>query len=539
MNLRLFFFCLMLLFVGMVSASTDMMRLRVLLKDKNGASVESARDGLSVAALERRSKQGLVLDSFDIPVYPGYMQAIENKGLPVVSLSKWMNSVVVSASDSSDIDTLLTLPFVRSVQLVWMKPVVLSSAPSKAKTKRVSKFSNDTTTYYGNAKRQLEMLGLDPLHEAGFKGKGKLIAVIDAGFLGVDTMQWFQHVTLTASRDFIYPPSDLFAGHYHGTAVLSLMAINEPYLLVGSAPEASYCLLRSEDVNSEFPIEEDYWAAAAEFADSIGADIITSSLGYTEFDMPALSYKRTQLDGKTAFVTRVASIAASKGILVVASAGNDGNNAWKKISFPADASEVLAIGAVQSDLTRSSFSSVGPTVDGRIKPDVMGMGTNDAIINGSGKLTVGNGTSFSAPLVSGMAASIWSALPNLKASDLRDLIRESGSQYLSPDSLYGYGVPNAQKIWIAEKVLIPQVDLPSYYCYPNPVRDQLYLADLSNTNKSVRIVVYNVFGRLVMEKTLNGNSSSFNVNNLPSSIYLVDFWVDGVRKASQKIRKQP
>jgi subtilisin family serine protease len=538
MKLRFPFLCLLSLFVGTVLAGTDMMRLRVLLKDKHGATVESARDVLSPAALERRSRQHLTLDSTDIPVYAGYVEAIENTGLPVVSRSKWMNSVVVSVSDSSDMDTLLTLPFVKSVQLVWMKPVQLSSV-QKAKARRVDKFTTDTTSYYGNARRQLEILGLDPLHEAGFKGDGKLIAVLDAGFLGVDTMVWFKNLKLKASRDFIYPPSNIYAGHYHGTAVLSLMAANEPYTLMGSAPEASYCLLRSEDVASEFPIEEDYWAAAAEFADSIGADIITSSLGYTVFDMAALSYQKSQLDGRTAFITQAASTAASKGMLLLISAGNDGNKSWKKISFPADAPDVLAVGSVTSDLTRSDFSSIGPTVDGRIKPDIMSMGTSDAIINGAAKLATGSGTSFAAPLATGMAASIWSALPNLTANELRQLIRESSNRYLVPDSLYGYGIPNAQKIWIANQVLVPQSDLPSYYCYPNPVRDHLYLADMSHSDEPVRVLVFNAFGRLVMEKVLCGNAFSFDVSALPNSIYLVDFWVNGVRKASQKIRKQP
>ena len=518
----------------LAGATNDVLRFRLFLTDKHDISMSPMPYMLSPAALERRTRQGIALDSTDLPVFPGYISALKEKGFPVVSQSHWMNSVVVSMADSSGLDTIKTLPFVREVKLVWVNPAVKKSA-TKKKLVTKNKYITDSVSYYGKAETQVEMLGLDALHTAGFKGSSMTIAIIDAGFIGADTISFFKDVKLKATRDFIYPPTTIYNGHYHGTAVLSLMASQQPYTIVGTAPEASYCLLRSEDNSSEFPIEEDYWAAAAEFADSIGADIINSSLGYSEFDMPSLSYTKSQLDGKTAFVTRAASMAASKGMLVVISAGNEGAKPWRKISFPSDAPEVLTVGAVQDDLTRGYFSSIGPTADGRIKPDIMAMGVNNTIINGTGTVTFGSGTSYSAPLVAGMAACIWNALPMLKSNELRTKIIESSDRYLTPDTLYGAGVPNAQKLWLTIRNSLDQNKLERFYCYPSPASDKLFLASFLQTQEPVKVVIYNSFGRKVLEKNLYSSSLSVDVSNLPNSIYLVEFIVSGIRQATQKI----
>lgn len=519
------------LFAG---AADDVLRFRLYLSDKYDPTMSPMPYRLSAAALERRTRQGIALDSTDLPINPMYLQQIRDKGFTIVSQSHWLNTVVVSMADSSGLDLIKTLPCVKEAKLVWVNPVV-KKATAKKRLVTKNKYVIDSVSYYGKAENQVEMLGLDALHGAGFKGGSMTIAVIDAGFIGVDTIAAFKDVKFKATRDFIYPPTSVYNGHYHGTAVLSLMASQQPYQLVGTAPEATYLLLRSEDNNSEFPIEEDYWAAAAEYADSIGADIISSSLGYSEFDMAALSYAKSQLDGKTAFVTRAASMAASKGMLVVISAGNEGAHPWHKISFPSDAPDVLTVGAVQADLTRGYFSSIGPTADGRIKPDIMAMGVNNSIINGTGQVTYGSGTSYSAPLVAGMAACLWNALPMLKASELRSKIIESGDRFASPDTLYGNGVPNAQKMWLTIKNTIDQHKLDRFYCYPSPASDKLFLASFLQTQESVRVVMYNAFGRKVLEKTLSGSALSVDVSGLPNSIYLVEFIVSGTRQATQKI----
>ncbi len=524
----------LLLLSLLAGAADDVLRFRLYLKDKPNLTMSPMPYQLSPTALERRSKQGIALDSTDLPIFPGYIQAIRDKGFPVASQSRWMNTVVVSMADSSGLDSLIVLPFIREAKLVWMNPT-LKKATAKKRMVTKNKYITDSISYYGRAETQVEMLGLDALHTAGFKGGSMTIAIIDAGFIGVDTISFFKDIKVKATRDFIYPPTTIYNGHDHGTSVLSLMASQKPYTIVGTAPEASYCLLRSEDSPTEFPIEEDYWAAAAEFADSIGADIINSSLGYNEFDMPSLSYTKSQLDGKTAYVTKAASMAASKGMLVVVSAGNENGKPWRKISFPSDAPDVLTVGAVQADLTRGYFSSIGPTADGRIKPDIMAMGVNNTIINGVGAVTYGSGTSFSAPLIAGMAACIWNALPMLKASELRAKIIENSDRFPTPDTLYGNGIPNAQKLWLSIKNSLDQKKLDRFYCYPSPASDKLYLASFLQTQESAKVVIYNSFGRKVLDKTLSGSALSVDVSYLPNSIYLVEFIVSGVRQATQKI----
>lgn len=541
---------LVLLLPCLIQAAGDLMRFRVYLKDKPAAAAaryaEPGLSGqlqsgvnlfmpvLSPASMLRRQAQAIEPDSTDYPVSENYLTMIRDKGFPIVTQSRWMNTIVVSAQDSSCRDTLLSLPFVKLVQLVWKNPSEKSGAAEKmAATK--NKFEADLSNLYGKADAQLNMLNLPVLNDDGHRGANKMIAVLDAGFCGADTMSWFKNMALVAAKDFIYPPTSIYSGHAHGTSVLSTLAAKEEYIFVGAAPEAKYCLLRSEDVLSEFPIEEDYWVAAAEFADSIGADIITSSLGYTEFDLPELSYLKDQLDGKTAFITRAAAIAATKGMLVICSAGNDGGKPWKKVGFPADAEDVLTVGAVQSNMEIAPFSSVGPTADGRIKPDVMALGANVYLVNGNGVLTTGSGTSFSTPLVAGMAACLWEAFPQLKASELRQYIKESGNRASNPDTLYGYGVPNVQKIMFTLSESFPMQKSSGYYCYPNPVKDKLYFAGLSTLEEPVNVSVYNTLGQKLMERELTGSHSFIDISGLPDSVYLINILVSGDRQKCQKI----
>ena len=541
---------LIVLLPCLLQAADDLLRFRVYLKDKNTTAVSGYVESqstnilqsgskmsmfaLSSASIVRRQRQNIDLDSTDLPINESYLKTIRSKGLSIVTQSHWMNTVVVSAPDSSCIDSLITLPFVESVKLVWVNPKIKSDS-TEMKATSSEKFKIDTLSIYGKANTQIKMLNLDALHSDGYKGASKLIAVIDAGFCGVDTMSWFKNLSLVAARDFVYPPTSIYNEQSHGTSVLSILAANKDYSLIGSAPEAGYCLLRSEDGHSEFPIEEDYWAAAAEFADSIGADIITSSLGYSEFDVPSLSYNRGQLDGQSAFITRVANVAASKGLFVVISAGNDGARAWRKIGFPADAENVLTVGAVQSDGKHCTFSSFGPTADGRIKPDVVALGVNNFIVNGVGMLTSGSGTSFSAPLVAGLSACLWDAHPELKASELMKYIKESASQAISPDSINGYGVPDARKIM--QVLAEPSISVKNsiYYCYPNPAKDKLYFSDLSTIEEPVNIAIYSAIGQKMIEKKLIGEKSYLDISHLPDSIYLVEFMVSGERKFCQKI----
>lgn len=541
-------FLFLFLLPVVLQAADDNWRFRVFLKDKNAAMEGIHIPELSSAAWQRRENQGLEIDSTDYPVSKIYLEGIRGKGCTVVAFSRWMNTVVVSVPDSSCVEALFDLPYVRSVQLVWVNPSVpfagvvsnrvrkqtyVSDVPD-APVLRKGISDGTFSEVYGMASLQNTMLGVDVLHQGGYKGAGITVAVVDGGFIGADTMSWFKDASIVAVRDFIYPPSSVYNAHSHGTSVLSVMATNTSGVLVGTAPEASYCLLRSEDVSSEFPIEEDYWAEAVEFADSIGADIVTSSLGYTEFDVAALSYQTDQLDGKTAFISRVASMAARKGMLVVCSAGNEGNTSWKKIDFPADADSVLAVGAIGVDSLRTWFSSVGPTVDGRIKPDVVAMGLNTSLLDGEGMLTTGSGTSFSAPLVTGMAACLWQAFPRLKSQDLLQCLRKAGDRASVPDVLYGYGIPNAWRAMLSLGTSPGEEGECLFVCYPNPVRDKLYVFVQGKQQQPVNAVVRDFSGREIESKIVC-EDAVFDATNWQDSVYLVDFLAAGQRVASRKV----
>ena len=296
---------------------------------------------------------------------------------------------------------------------------------------------------YGDAEHQILMLNGKKLHEAGFRGQGKLIAIIDGGFMNANQIPLFDNIRILGHHDCAYPyDADVFKLLDHGTMVLSTMAMHRDSLFTGTAPDAFFFLLRSEDGRTEFPVEEDYWAQAAEYADSIGADVVNSSLGYTRFDDRDLDHTYREQDGKTALISRTASLMASKGMILVNSAGNEGDSSWKRINVPGDASDILTVAALKADSVNAGFSSVGPSFDGRVKPDVSAMGYHSTVVRGNGRITTANGTSFSSPILCGMVASLWSALPNLTAYQIMDLVRRSADRYDFPDNIYGYGIPN-------------------------------------------------------------------------------------------------
>jgi len=274
--------------------------------------------------------------------------------------------------------------------------------------------------------------------------------VIDAGFLNVDRIQAFASMQLLGTHNVVFPGHSVFCGDDHGTKVLSCMAANLPGRMIGTAPEASYLLIKSEDIRTEFPIEEDYWAAALEYADSVGVDVVTTSLGYAKFDTPEAVYSLSDLDGQTAFCSQVAEKAAEKGILLFSSAGNEYTNDWGKITFPADAANVLTVGAITSEKERSNFSSTGFTADLRVKPDVVALGSGVTVIGSSGNVQYGNGTSFATPIVAGMGVCLWQSLPWLTNKEIIELIRQTASQSNRPDVEKGYGIPDMYKAYIKE-----------------------------------------------------------------------------------------
>ncbi len=422
----------------------DTLKYRISLKDKAATdySLQKPEMYLSKKSIERRKRQGLEIDSTDLPVCKKYVDAIRKKGVHVLVTGKWDNFVTVSCNDSMLIAEIAGLPFVRSTERVWRGVAKRASERDSLINKPLR-----TDSLYGPAITQIKMSHADRLHEAGFKGQGMTIAVIDAGFHNVDKIEAMKNINILGTRDFVNPEADIYAESSHGMSVLSCMAMNQPNVMIGTAPEASYWLLRSEDEYSENLVEQDYWAAAIEFADSVGVDLVNTSLGYYSFDDPAKNYRYRDLNGHYALMSREAAKAADKGIVVVCSAGNSESGSWKKITPPGDAENVITVGAVNKYGVLAPFSSVGNTADGRVKPDVVAVGLGSDVMGTDGNLRHANGTSFSSPIMCGMVACLWQACPELTAKEIIELVRRSGDRAVFPDNIYGYGIPDLWKAY--------------------------------------------------------------------------------------------
>ena len=422
----------------------DTLKYRISLKDKAATdySLQKPEMYLSKKSIERRKRQGLEIDSTDLPVCKKYVDAIRKTGVHVLVTGKWDNFVTVSCNDSMLIAEIAGLPFVRSTERVWRGVAKRASERDSLINKPLR-----TDSLYGPAITQIKMSHADRLHEAGFKGQGMTIAVIDAGFHNVDKIEAMKNINILGTRDFVNPEADIYAESSHGMSVLSCMAMNQPNVMIGTAPEASYWLLRSEDEYSENLVEQDYWAAAIEFADSVGVDLVNTSLGYYSFDDPTKNYRYRDLNGHYALMSREAAKAADKGIVVVCSAGNSGSGSWKKITPPGDAENVITVGAVNKYGVLAPFSSVGNTADGRVKPDVVAVGLGSDVMGTDGNLRHANGTSFSSPIMCGMVACLWQACPELTAKEIIELVRRSGDRAVFPDNIYGYGIPDLWKAY--------------------------------------------------------------------------------------------
>ncbi len=429
----------------------------VRFTDKNNFtySLANPQAFLTQKAIDRRNHQNIALDSSDLPVNDTYIQGVINAGATVLNRSKWFNSATIQTSNPAVLSAIAALPYVQSTTNI-ARITHTPSAHNKFDTERIEPVkpcaitAQRTTSFnYGNGSNQTTMININALHDLGYTGEGMTIAVIDAGFNSADVMPCFDSLRannqILGTWDFVHQETNVYDDYYHGSAVLSCMAANVPGDLVGTAPKANYWLLESEDASTEYIIEEYNWASAAEFADSVGADVINSSLGYTDFDSPfeSTSHTYADMDGNTAPCTIAADKAVSKGMIVVNSAGNSGGGPWQYIGAPADGDSVLSIGAVDASGNYAFFSSTGPTSDGRIKPDVADQGQDAYVfIPGGTTSQPGNGTSFASPIMAGAVTCLWQAWPNRTNMDIIRAVKQSASQFNNPDSLLGYGIPN-------------------------------------------------------------------------------------------------
>ncbi|MFH0896213.1 MAG: S8 family serine peptidase [Bacteroidota bacterium] len=530
-------------------------RHRVVFTDKIGTpyTISNPSAFLTARSIQRRNQAGVVVTAQDLPITPAYLDSINSTGVKILARSKWMNSVVIKTTDAVALAKIASFPFVTSVTLVGQSQKkspgdVIFEVSNQKENAPVFK-KNGKSYDYGQAYTQINMIGGDILHDQGFRGQGKVIAVLDAGFQAANTIDaldsLFNENRVLGTHDFVKDSSFVFAYSTHGTCVLSIMAANYPTLMIGTAPKASYWLLRTEDAANEYVVEEDFWVAGAEFADSVGADIINSSLGYTVFDDISQNHTYAMMDGNTNLVTRGADLAASKGILVVLSAGNEGDGAWHYVGAPGDADSALTIGSVGLAGAYSYFSSTGPSYDKRIKPDVVAVGEGTTFADSFNNISSGNGTSFSSPVIAGMTACLWQANPTMTAQQIALAIRKSASQYSHPDSLLGYGIPN----FGMASIILSGLELDHFSenslinAFPNPFSDQLNVLFFSSDTQTVVIELLDQSGKRVSvaEKYFKPNGyysiTMPDIAKLSSGVYILKITSDK-KKYTRKLVKQ-
>lgn len=535
---RLFTLLVLLGFCFSLKAQVAPDKYWVQFTDKNNTpySINKPEEFLSERAIQRRQDYGIAIDQYDIPVNPSYLQAVAQTGAIILHPSKWLNGVTVEVTSSSVLQAIEALPFVQKTRVMEDDPIkqrIKEETYFSDDFKPVSENKSDVRTYYGYAMPQIQQLNGVALHTLGFKGQGMWVGICDAGYDYVDQHEAFvsmyEEGRFLGAKDFVYKNGVVYTESSHGTSCLGLMAGNIPDKYVGTAPLASYFLCRTENVNSESVLEEYNWVSAAEYLDSIGVDVISTSLGYITFDNSQFSHVYSDLDGETCVITVGSEIACSRGILCITSAGNDGGNAFPYISAPADGEHVLTIGAVGSDGERAYFSSIGPTYDGRIKPDVMAHGYGTTVVSpGEGAYYDGSGTSFACPVLAGMATCLWQAKKELPASEIREALRKSGNMSV-PDNYYGYGIPDFMEalnaLFLEENSDFVINSVISVY--PNPSNG---VVDVKlEIEGKAEVKVYNQIGKLLYSNGItsdNNNGLDAFLSNVDKGMYFINVICD-------------
>ena len=499
-------------------------------------SIFKPQEFLSPRAIERRQRLGIEIDEMDLPVTPKYISELKKRGATIYTVSKWFNAATIYLKDESKLDEIKKLPFVRMVEATgfYRKPHLIRKQKNRGYRIDYPRINN----YYGHGYNQIAMLNGQSLHQIGFRGDGMLVAVLDGGFVNFDISPFFDSVRaenrVLISRDFVDNDNWVFEVSKHGFNVVSTIVGNLPGLLVGTSPDATVICIRTEEVGSELRIEEDNWIAGAEYADSLGVDVINSSLGYTSFenketdnfgidminlsliypsfDNKAMAYSYQDMDGNTARISIGADIASKKGILVVNSAGNDGDNNWRYVGAPADADSVLAVGAVDRNRMKASFSSFGPTRDGRIKPNVSARGQQTVVATPNYQVDSVNGTSFSSPIIAGMVTSLWQAFPNKTNMEIKTAVEQSADLANNPNNYLGYGIPDMMKAYqiLSNTSVLLNSTNTTPITFTSPFADYFDIVVPGKKGNLVEIKVSNILGKTL--KTIRTNFKGDGLN---------------------------
>ena len=498
----------------------------VFFADKENVEVYLADPILIMTqeAIDRKALHGTAINERDVPVNENYITQIKNAtGITVRSKSKWMNCVYVIGSQPN-IEALLDLPFVTNVEYADKSLNLFPGAPIENKFS-LEEAGQNVIYNYGAAANQIEMLSGDYLHELDYSGEGMIVAVLDAGFPSIDTNPGFQKMRdenrILGTYDFEARTENVDGTSSHGFVTSSDIGGFLQNEFVGTAPQASFYFFVTEYTPSETPVEEAWWVEALERSDSLGVDVVNTSLGYRGFDNPNYDHSYEDLDGQTTFSARGANIAFDKGMILVTSAGNGGNTSFPTVGTPGDSPGTLTVGAVNSNGIYVAFSSIGPTVDGRVKPDVMAQGSNAAVINTGGNIDFSSGTSFSSPIMAGVITCLWQSRPDVPNGHIMQIVRESANLYNNPTDQMGYGIPNFENAYVALQELGLEDDflMSNFALYPNPVTSKINISFPEGISNGT-FTIYSILGNKVLSTEISRNLNSVNMESLNSGMYI-------------------
>ena len=554
-----------------LNLSAQFTKYVVRFKDKKATpySINDPSKFLSAKAIERRAKQNIAIDETDLPVVSAYIDSIKSiKNVTVLDQSKWFNDVCISTTDSTALARINRFSFVvktEPVKRMINNVAGRNESPTVVTRNKFNEQINDITSptsppvpgnyySYGDSYGQIHIHNGEYLHNRGFRGQGMLIAILDAGFYHYKSLPAFDSVNINGqvidTYDFVGNEASVNEDFFHGMMCFSIIAGNIPDQLVGTCPDAKFLLYRSEDVDSESPVEEQYWIAAAERADSAGADIISTSLGYNLFDNPVFDYTYPDMNGKTTMIAKAATLAARKGMIVLAAAGNEGDNSWHYIITPADADSIISVGAVDASGNVAPFSSYGPASDGRIKPTVASVGWKTAISSTTGPIETGNGTSFATPNLAGLVTCLWQAFPEFTNMEIIEAVKKSSSIYNNPNDRLGYGIPDFKKAFDdlsqqrAAKNAASLLQGDQFIkIYPNPFKDKFTVAIKPQTTSTVTFKLFDAAGKYYFTKQVGLQQGVIQIINfdqmqsLQRGVYILKF-SDGKNKKSFKLLVQ-